>query len=143
MPGMKALRELDVISPLLEADLTKADIRQLAQRMQMKTWNKPAAACLASRFAYGQKISPEKLKMVELGEDYLLDLGFKQVRVRIHDDIARIEVAPQERAKFFDEQVMDNVNDRFKEIGFTYVSLDLAGYRMGSMNAANREELNL
>lgn len=133
-PGMAALRELNVISPLLEADFSKADIRQLAQRMQIKTWDKPAAACLASRFAYGQNINAEKLKMVELGEDYLLDLGFKQVRVRIHDDIARIEVAPDERLKFFNEQVMDEVNNRFKELGFAYISLDLAGYRTGSMN---------
>jgi len=139
-PGMKALKELGVISPLLEADLTKADIRELARRMQLKTWDKPAAACLASRFAYGHTISREKLQMVESGEDYLLDLGFRQVRVRIQDDTARIEVAPQERAKFFNEQIIDGVHDKFKEIGFAHVSMDLAGYRTGSKNTAEAEK---
>ena len=133
-PGMKALRELEVISPLLEAELTKADIRQLAQRMQIKSWDKPAAACLASRFAYGQKISLEKLKMVELGEECLFGLGFKQVRVRIHDELARIEVAPEERVNFINEKNLDLINNKFKELGFAYTSLDLAGYRTGSMN---------
>ena len=107
-PGMVALHELGVISPLLEAELSKADIRQLSKRMELKKWDKPAAACLASRFAYGQRISLEKLKMVELAEDYLLDLGFKQVRVRIHDELARIEVAPNERSKFFDKTTLDH-----------------------------------
>lgn len=133
-PGMMALQELDVISPLLEAKLSKADIRQLSQRMQLKTWDKPAAACLASRFAYGQKISRDKLKMVEMAEDYLLELGFKQVRVRIHDQLARIEVAPEERINLFNEKKLDLINHKFKEIGFAYTTLDLAGYRMGSMN---------
>jgi uncharacterized protein len=133
-PGMAALRELDVISPLLDAQLSKEDIRELSKRMQLKTWDKPSAACLASRFAYGQKISREKLQRVEVAEDYLQELGFKQVRVRIHDEIARIEVAPDERLKFVNEQVMDGVNNRFKELGFAYTSLDLAGYRTGSMN---------
>ena len=133
-PGMAALRELRVISPLMEAELSKADIRQLSKGMQLKTWDKPAAACLASRFAYGQRISAEQLKMVELAEDYLLDLGFKQVRVRIHNQLARIEVAPEERRIFFNEPTLDQINIKFKELGFTYTSLDLAGYRTGSMN---------
>lgn len=133
-PGMRALSELGIISPLLEADLTKDDIRQLAQRMQMKTWDKPAAACLASRFAHGQKIELEKLSMVELGEDYLLELGFRQVRVRFHDGSARIEVAPKERNKFFNEQTLDNVYAKLKEIGFSHVCLDLGGYRTGGAN---------
>jgi uncharacterized protein len=133
-PGMKALEELGVISPLLEADLTKSDIRQLAKRMQMKTWDKSAAACLASRFAHGQKISRDELQMVESGEDYLLNMGFRQVRVRMHDKIARIEVDPEERSKLFNEQIMDSIYDHFKKIGFSRVSMDLAGYRTGSMN---------
>ncbi len=139
-PGMAALRELGVISPLLEVALSKADIRQLSKRMQLKTWDKPAAACLASRFAYGEKISREKLKMVELAEDYLLDLGFKQVRVRIHDELARIEVAPEERMTLFNEEKLDQINHKFKEIGFTYTSLDLAGYRTGSMNETSKAD---
>lgn len=133
-PGMAALRELGVISPLLEAQLSKADIRALSQRMQLKTWDKPSAACLASRFAYGHRISLEKLKMVELAEDYLLALGFKQVRVRIHDEVARIEVNPDERNSFFNEKMLDMINDKFKALGFAYTSLDLAGYQTGSMN---------
>lgn len=133
-PGMLALQELGIISPLMEAGLNKSDIRQLSQRMQLKTWDKPSAACLASRFAYGQKISLEKLRQVELAEGLLFDLGFKQVRVRVHGELARIEVAPQERIKFFNESLMDQVGNRLKEIGFTYTSLDLSGYKMGSMN---------
>lgn len=133
-PGMTALRELDVISPLLDAQLNKKDIRELSKRMQLTTWDKPSAACLASRFPYGQRISLEKLKMVELAEDYLLDLGFRQVRVRIHDKLARIEVAPEERMKFINDKTMDLINNEFKGLGFAYTSLDLAGYRTGSMN---------
>jgi len=133
-PGMTALRELGVISPLLEAELSKADIRNLSRQMQLKTWDKPAAACLSSRFAYGQRISPEKLRMVELAEEYLTDLGFKQLRVRIHDDLARIEVAPEERNKFYDETTMNMIHTRFKTLGFAYTCLDLVGYRTGSMN---------
>ncbi len=140
-PGMAAIRELGVISPLLEARLTKADIRQLSERMQLKTWAKPAAACLASRFSYGEKISREKLKMVELAEEYLQDLGFRQVRVRIHDELARIEVAPDERSKFYNEKIMDEIYDRFKELGFGYTSLDLSGYRTGSMNEMMEREV--
>jgi uncharacterized protein len=133
-PGMMAIKELGVISPLLEAGLRKADIRALSKRMQLKSWDKPAAACLASRFSYGQRISLEKLKMVEAGEDFLLELGFKQVRVRVHENLARIEVDPAERHKFYNDKIMDQISDKFKELGFPYSSLDLAGYRTGSMN---------
>ncbi|MCX7710106.1 MAG: ATP-dependent sacrificial sulfur transferase LarE [Clostridia bacterium] len=133
-PGMKAVKELGVISPLKEVGMTKEDIRILSREMDLPTWDKPAFACLSSRFPYGHKITREKLEMVDKAEQFLLDLGFKQVRVRHHGDIARIEVSTKERSKFFDEELMDNVNKRFKEIGFTYVSLDLKGYRTGSMN---------
>jgi uncharacterized protein len=137
---MKALEELGVISPLLEAELTKADIRQLAKRMQLKTWDKPAAACLASRFAYGQKISLEKLRQVEEAEAYLSDLGFKQIRVRSYDNDARIEVSPEERVKFGDQQLMDAINGKLKELGFAHVSLDLGGYRSGVTENDNKED---
>jgi uncharacterized protein len=133
-PGLKAVNELKVVSPLKESLMTKEDIRLLSREMNLATWNKPAFACLASRFPYGQEITAEKLKMVDHAEQYLLDLGFRQVRVRHHGDIARIEVSADERAKFFDLKTMDNISDRFKEIGFIYVSLDLKGYRTGSMN---------
>lgn len=133
-PGMAVLDEFGVISPLKQAGLGKEEIRHLSQRMQLKTWDKPSEACLASRFAYGQRISLEKLKSVELAEDYLLELGFRQVRVRVHDDLARIEVNPEERSNFFNEKILDQIKERFNELGFRYSSLDLGGYRNGSMN---------
>ncbi|WP_408955575.1 ATP-dependent sacrificial sulfur transferase LarE [Natroniella sp. ANB-PHB2] len=133
-PGMKAAEELEVVSPLKEAELTKDDIRELSKRLGLPTWNKPAFACLSSRFPYGEEINEEKLSMVEQAEDYLIKLGFKQFRVRHHEQIARIEVAPEERKKFFELEVMDQISAKLKEVGFIYVTLDLAGYRPGSMN---------
>jgi uncharacterized protein len=133
-PGMQAVRELHVASPLKEAGLTKNDIRQLSKEMGLPTWDKPSFACLASRVPYGQEITREKLNMIEKAEQYLLDLGFKQVRVRHHGDIARIEVPPQEIGRFFNSELTGKVHDTLKEIGFSYVTLDLKGYRTGSMN---------
>jgi uncharacterized protein len=133
-PGMQAIKELGIISPLKNAGLGKDAIRKLSKQMGLPTWDKPAFACLASRFPYGVKITREKLAMVNKAEQYLLDLGFKQVRVRHHGDTARIEVAEFERLKFFDLELMDNVYKQFKEIGFAYTALDLKGYRTGSMN---------
>lgn len=133
-PGMAALKELRVVSPLREADMSKDDIRILSREMNLPTWDKQPFACLASRFPYGQEITHDKLEMIDKAEQYLLDLGFKQVRVRIHGDMARIEVAAGERNRFFNESVMDKVHNKLKEIGFMYVTLDLKGYRTGSMN---------
>ncbi|TDT57255.1 ATP-dependent sacrificial sulfur transferase LarE [Fonticella tunisiensis] len=133
-PGMKAARELGVRSPLIEAGLSKTDIRALSREMGLPTWNKPSFACLSSRVPYGQEITREKLNMIDAAEQFLIDLGFRQLRVRHHGEIARIEVAPQEREKFFSAEIMDKVADRLKEIGFNYVTLDLKGYRTGSMN---------
>lgn len=133
-PGMKALQELGVISPLKSAGLTKGEIRRLSREMRLAAWDKPALACLSSRIPYGQKITPEKLRMVDEGEQYLLALGFKQVRVRHHGDIARIEVPADDRSRFFDCSLMDIINEAFKKIGFAYTALDLKGYRTGSMN---------
>ena len=133
-PGMLAARELEVISPLKEAKLTKEDVRELSKELDLPTWDKPAFACLSSRFPYGNKITAPKLKMVEEAEQFLLDLGIRQVRVRHHEEIARIEVSPEERAKFFSLEVMDKIGERFREIGYTYVTLDILGYRTGSMN---------
>lgn len=139
-PGMMAARELGVRSPLLEAGFTKADIRRLSKEMNLPTWNKPSFACLSSRVPYGQEITKEKLNMIEKSEQFLLDHGFRQVRVRHHGDIARIEVAPEEREKFFDLGLMDSVSQKLQELGFKYVTLDLKGYRTGSMNEVlNRE----
>ncbi|MFZ5988991.1 MAG: ATP-dependent sacrificial sulfur transferase LarE [Bacillota bacterium] len=133
-PGLKAINELKVVSPLKEALMTKDDIRILSREMGLPTWDKQAFACLSSRFPYGQKITREKLKMVDEAEQYLLDLGFKQVRVRHHGDVARIEVSSGERKRFFDEELMSDISQRFKDIGFIYTALDLKGYRTGSMN---------
>ncbi|KPU45899.1 NH(3)-dependent NAD(+) synthetase [Oxobacter pfennigii] len=139
-PGMDAARELGVRSPLLEAGLNKADIRALSKDMDLPTWDKPSFACLSSRIPYGQEITREKLGMIDIAEQYLLDKGFRQVRVRHHGEIARIEVAPNEREKFFSLNLMDETASKFKEIGFNYVTLDIKGYRTGSMNEALNKE---
>jgi pyridinium-3,5-biscarboxylic acid mononucleotide sulfurtransferase len=139
-PGRIAIEELGVVCPLREADMTKSDIRILSRKMDLPTWDKPAFACLASRFPYGEEITKEKLATVDRLEQYLMDCGFRQVRVRHHGDIARIEVAPDERNKFFDTDLMDRIYEKFKEEGFAYVTLDLKGYRTGSMNEVIRPE---
>jgi len=133
-PGMLALKELGVYSPLREACFTKKDVREASKKLGLPTWDKPAFACLASRIPYGDEITEEKLKMIEKAEKYLFGLGFRQLRVRHHKDLARIEVAPEDRSKFFDESFMDMVSAKFKEIGYKYTALDLTGYRMGSLN---------
>ncbi|QAA33393.1 ATP-dependent sacrificial sulfur transferase LarE [Clostridium manihotivorum] len=139
-PGMQAAKELEVISPLKLAGLTKNDIRELSKELGLPTWDKPSFACLSSRFPYGHKITMPKLKMVDQAEQFLLDMGIRQVRVRHHGEIARIEVSPEERKQFFDIEVMDKIGERFKEIGFTYVTLDMLGYRTGSMNEVLKKE---
>lgn len=139
-PGMLAAKELLVASPLKEAGLTKKDIRDLSKEYGLATWNKPAFACLSSRFPYGNKITLPKLKMIDKAEQFLLDMGIRQVRVRHHGEIARIEVAPEEREKFFNIEFMDKISSKFKEIGFIYTTLDIAGYRTGSMNEVLKEE---
>lgn len=139
-PGMQAAKELEVISPLKEAGLTKEEIRELSKQLDLPTWDKPAFACLSSRFPYGNQITAPKLKMVEEAEQFLLDMGLRQVRVRHHGEIARIEVSPKEREYFFNLEVMDRMGKKLKEIGFTYVTLDILGYRTGSMNEVLSEE---
>lgn len=131
-PGLIAVRELGVKSPLREAKLSKAEIRQLSKELGLPTWDKQSFACLSSRFVYGETISEEKLGMVDKAEQLLLDLGFHQVRVRIHGKIARIELLPEEFEKLL--AVRQLVYDTCKSLGFTYVTLDLGGYRTGSMN---------
>ncbi|MCC5909063.1 MAG: ATP-dependent sacrificial sulfur transferase LarE [Clostridiaceae bacterium] len=139
-PGMQAAKKLEVVSPLKEAQMTKEDIRTLSKEMDVPTWNKPAFACLSSRFPYGNEITAEKLSMVEQAEQLLLDMGFRQLRVRHHGEIARIEVNPQEREKFFNIEMMDTIGIALKKLGFTYVTLDMLGYRTGSMNEVLSEE---
>lgn len=133
-PGMKAIRELGVRSPLKEVGMTKEEIRVISKSMRLSTWDKPALACLATRFPYGSELTTEKLYQVDRAEKYLVELGFHQVRVRCHGDTARIEVEKNERKKFFNEEMMDKVYNKLNEIGFSYISLDLKGYRTGSLN---------
>ncbi len=133
-PGMRAIAELEITSPLRQAKLTKAEIRSLSHQMGLKTWSKPSYACLASRFAYGETITKEKLAMVEQAESFLTSLGFGQMRVRIHGMMARIELLPEEMPRFFEGSIRAQVQDRLSELGFSYVTLDLKGYRTGSMN---------
>ena len=135
-PGLQAIAELDIKSPLRKAELTKAEIRELSKDMDLPTWDKPSFACLASRFVYGESITKEKLAMVEKAEQLLLDYGFRQVRVRIHGNLARIEVLPEQFDKLMEEKARADVVAKLKEYGFLYVTMDLAGYRMGSMNDA-------
>ncbi len=135
-PGMRAIKELGVISPLKEAGFSKSEIRELSKQLELPTWDKPALACLISRLPYGEPITENKLKMIEQAEEYLSEKEFKQFRVRYHKDIARIEVAPEEREKFFDIKLMDELSNEFKRIGFTYVTMDLSGYKTGSMNVS-------
>lgn len=139
-PGLKAVAELGVVSPLREALLAKEEIRELSRNMGLDTWSKASFACLSSRFPYGQTITKEKLTMVDRAEQYLLDLGFKQVRVRHHGDIARIELVPEEAAAIYKKGLADGIYEYFKGLGFTYAALDLKGYRTGSMNETLKKE---
>lgn len=131
-PGAQAAAEASVLSPLKEARLGKADIRALARSLGLPNWQKPSGACLSSRIPYGQAITPDKLTAVGMGEKLLKELGLTQVRVRHHGEIARIEVLPQEMTRLMD--VRDQVVQGMKALGFNYITLDLQGYRTGSMN---------
>jgi uncharacterized protein len=133
-PGTQAISELGVVSPLRDAGLTKHEIRVLSREMGLDTWDKPSFACLASRIPYGEEITKEKLAMIEKAEQYLFDLGLEQVRVRHHGNIARIEVCEEDFERLMDPEVRKKINIRFNEIGYYYSSLDLKGYRTGSMN---------
>ncbi len=138
-PGLRAVDELSVKSPLREAGLIKAEIRMISKAMGLPTWSKPAYACLASRFVYGEEITEEKLRMVDQAEQFLIEHGFLEERVRMHGNIARIEVPAKDIPRLAEEGLRNEVYERFKEIGFMFVTLDMRGYRMGSMN----ETLNL
>lgn len=133
-PGLRAIAELGIKSPLRYAQLTKEEIRALSKEMGLSTWEKQSFACLASRFVYGERITEEKLKMVEQAESLLFEMGFSQVRVRIHGDIARIELSPDEFGRMLVRKTRETIHDKLREFGFSYVSLDLKGYRTGSMN---------
>ncbi|MCR5213930.1 MAG: ATP-dependent sacrificial sulfur transferase LarE [Eubacterium sp.] len=145
-PGLVALKEQGIRSPLREAGFTKGEIREISRELGLETWDKPSFACLATRFPYGEIITDQCLKMVEEGEEYLKELGFKQFRVRIHSaealgqsginspKMARIELEKEDINRFMDEEIRNKVDERFRQIGFKFVSLDIGGYKMGSMN---------
>lgn len=133
-PGLQAVKELGVLSPLRKVGMDKKTIRKLSKELELPTWDKQSFACLSSRFVYGEEITEGKLGMVDRAEQFLLDLGFHQVRVRIHDTIARIEVGQEEIEKLLQNGRAEEINGKLKEIGFSYVTLDLGGYRTGSMN---------
>ena len=137
-PGMKAVRELKIRSPLQEALLTKDDIRLLSKEMNLPTWNKPSNSCLATRIPYGDEITLEKLKRIEKAEDFIHDLGIEQVRVRHYNNLAKIEAREEDMLLLMEEYLRKKIIDKLKELGFIYITLDLQGYRSGSMN----EELN-
>jgi len=133
-PGRRAIQELGIRSPLQEARFTKEDVRELSRTLGLPTWDKPSFACLASRFPYGEEITPEGLRMVDEAEDFLFSLGFKQVRVRHYQSLARIEVYPEEMSRLMNGSLREKVVNRLKKIGYRYVTLDLQGFRSGSMN---------
>jgi pyridinium-3,5-biscarboxylic acid mononucleotide sulfurtransferase len=137
-PGRDAAREHGVRSPLDEADLAKAEVRQLSRRLGLPTWDQPASACLSSRIPYGSEVTIAKLRMIEQAEEVLQSLGFRHCRVRHHDDVARIELAPDEMVRALEGEVRDAIVRDLKTIGYRYVSLDLQGYRTGSLNEALR-----
>jgi uncharacterized protein len=133
-PGRQAARELKVRSPLIEAGLTKAEIRQLSERAGLPVWDRPASACLSSRIPYGMPVTIEKLSVIERGESKLRALGFKQMRVRHHGDVVRIEIAPEEMPRALNVEMAQRIAAAFKQLGFKFVTLDLEGYRTGALN---------
>jgi len=139
-PGRKAAQELAVRSPLVEAGLSKAEVRELAHKLYLPAWDKPSLACLSSRIPYGTRITPDILKIIQAAEDQLCALGFRLVRVRHHGETARIEIAREEFGKLLDNDVSRRVAAALKNLGYTYVCLDLEGYRTGSMNEGLKKE---
>ncbi|OOM14302.1 ATP-dependent sacrificial sulfur transferase LarE [Clostridium saccharobutylicum] len=133
-PGLKALKELSVKSPLLECKITKAEIRAFSKELGLNTWDKPPYACLLTRIPYGNELKEEDFVKIENAEKYMMSIGFRAIRVRCHGDLARIEVNRDDRSKLFNEELLDTIAKNIKECGFKYVSLDFQGYRMGSFN---------
>ena len=133
-PGLKAAKEWDVRHPLVEAEMTKDDIRRHSRELGLPTWDKPSSPCLSSRFPYGTEINLERLKQIGACELFMKELRFREFRVRYHGDLARIEVAANEFDRLFEKETRQAIIGKFKEVGFSYVSLDLQGYRTGSLN---------
>ncbi len=141
-PGLEAVRQLQVKSPLIDFEFSKAEIRNLSRTMALPTWNKPAFACLSSRIPYGQRITLKKLKRIEQAEDILCKLGFSQFRVRDYEDLCRIEVPAPELINFMDLELKKEVISKLKQAGYRFICLDLEGYRTGSMNETLSETEN-
>ena len=135
-PGHRAATEHQVLAPLLDVGLAKSEIRRLSRRASLPTWDRPASACLASRLPYGSEVTRERLALVEGGEAALRELGFRQFRVRIHDNLARVEISPDELPRALSREMAAAIAERLKSAGFAYVTLDLEGYRQGSLNEA-------
>jgi uncharacterized protein len=133
-PGRTAANEYGVRSPLIEAGMTKNDVRELSRRAGLPTWDKPASPCLSSRIAYGLPVTIERLSVIDRGEAIMREMGFREFRVRHHDELVRLEIAPAEMARALSAEVIDEFARRFRELGFKYVTLDLHGYRTGAMN---------
>ena len=133
-PGHRAATQHRVLAPLLDVGLRKSEIRELSRRAGLPTWDRPASACLASRVPYGTQVTPERLNLIERGEAALRDLGFRQFRVRLHDKLARVEISSDEMPRAFSPEMAAAISTRLKQAGFTYVALDLEGYRQGSLN---------
>ena len=140
-PGRIATSEHSVRSPLIEAGMTKADVRQLSHRVGLPTWDKPASPCLSSRIAYGLPVTIERLSDVDRGEDILRDMGFREFRVRHHDQLVRLEIATPELSRALSLEVFEELGRRFQELGFKYVTIDVQGFRSGSMNAVLDQHL--
>ena len=139
-PGLRALRELQIQSPLKDGSFTKAEIREMSRRLLLSAWSKPSMACLASRFVYGEQITPEKMTMVEKAEEYLTELGFVQRRVRMHGSLARIELLPEDIPSIMEAGKYRQIQERLAGLGFSYVTLDLKGFESGSMNRSLDDE---
>ena len=133
-PGMDAAKQMGIQAPLIDVNLTKSEIREVSKRWGLPTWDKPAFACLSSRFPYGTRITRENLRLVDRAEQFLFDLGIRQFRVRHHDTLARIEVDPQEIEFIAAKSIRTQINEKFKSLGYEHVALDLQGYRSGSLN---------
>lgn len=139
-PGREAAKENDVRSLLIEVGLSKAEIRELSKKQNLPTWDKPASPCLSSRIAYGIPVSIERLTKVERGENILREFGFNEFRVRFHNELVRLEIAPNEMEKFLEKSLIDLIAEKFRELGFRYVTLDLHGFRSGAMNEVSKSE---
>ncbi|WP_407646429.1 ATP-dependent sacrificial sulfur transferase LarE [Fusibacter ferrireducens] len=139
-PGMRALKELEIESPLLNCQVTKAEIRAWSKKLELETWDKPPYACLLTRIPYDTLVEPEALKMIEKSEAFVIGLGIRAIRVRKHGDLARVEVDEKEMHKMLKPEIMSQISETLKSFGFNYVTLDLSGYKMGSFNDTLEKE---